>query len=647
MSKLLRETLIENKHEIQTLSSETGFVEIFVNKGENLDFKNINIKLRSSHAYNYKCLNKVHEESKYKGKIIFPIIETIILDKGQINHWVFTDQTAGYVLKKNSNKLIKDNVLRYFAKVALDKIIEEGKKVDRSLDRIMEDIHRFVIISDQNYSRDYVFVDEFSYLNDFHNKIFIYLKFSGNVEKIVNIIELFNWLGDPNKITNLLLIQNFINIDKSKAIYCRFYRKNILAPKKFQLYSKVPNIENEIEEKGNYLASNNNAKTGSIHSYQKNSITLINNNTNSLSNSQTNFHTSNMNLQSNNFSHNNYNSNGTNFSSNNNNNNSNNPNNQINGTNILKKTNSKTFNIQPNLTHKKNVLSKKKVISSYDDDEEQKKEQIDINDLIPLNDNNLTQFISCISDPFVELLEKSLGIFIYEVIFMFNKDTNGSFYFRLCDDILCKSRKTPDELGEEKRLKETMKNIYEKTIPKEIRKNVRKYEKVTKNAFCFGEFCNYNIPKFFKNMNKFNKEDLNEYKNIDSKLIERNKNHDFAFVLPYFLIKKAYDNENLVNILLKAYSIFPKNFDKDQVLLQLQKEKILEDQRKEEENKKEDERQKKEEKMKRLGNAGFTAEELKELNYDKKIKNSATISYNDGDPEIIGKMASELILDLY
>jgi len=628
MSKLLKETLIDTKKDnFETMSSETGFLETFVIKNENLDFKNVNIKLRSSPAYNYKCLNKVHEEPRYKGKIIFPIIETIILDKGQINHWIFTDEKAGYVLKKNSNKLVKDYILRYFVKVALKKIIEKGKKVEKNVDTIVEDIHRFVILSDQNYSNKPEFGKESKYLKYFYQLTYIYLKFCGEVEKMVSVIDLFILLGDPNKITNLLVIQNFINIDKSKTIYCKFHRKNILAAKKFHLYTKINNYEEKPQEISDYeddedVNISKNLKSSTFHNSHKNSniqnnYNYVNHNTN---------HSINNNNINNPGSYQNFNPNGsgTNFNSFNNNQIHINANliNQVNNTASHKNTHSKTSNTIGNIFSKK--TNKIKDDAKYDDEEEKTKKQIDLTDLIALNDINLTEYIALISEPFVDLLEKSLGIFIYELIIMYHKDNNGNFFFRLSDNIICKSRRTPEEIEEENRLKNTMKNIFEKAIPKEIRKNVKKYEKITKNAFCFGEFCNFNIPKFFKNMNKFSKEDLDKYNNIDSKFIERDKNHDFAFILPYFIIKKAYDNENLVNIVLKAYSIFPKNFNPNEVFQQLNKQKQEEEERKEEENKREAERAKMEEKIKRLGiNATYSEEVKNYLINEKKTKNSS------------------------
>jgi len=657
MSKLLRETLLDNnKNKINTeeLQSETGFFETFVPKNDQyFDFRNVNIKLRSSAAYKYKCLNKVHEEPKYKGKIIFPIIETILIDKGQINQWLFTDERAGYVMKKNSKKLVKDYVLRYFVGIAIQKIAESSKTIDKKIDRIMEDIRRFLILSDQNYNAKKEFIGEFDYLEDFHELYFIYLKFSGNVDKMVNVFDLFNLFGDANKINDLLLIQNFLNINIMKSVYCQFKRKDLLGAKKFCLYTKFQNSEGDFLEEGSDVLNCNSAAAPGNHPQRSQNFsnsgnfhnTNINNNNNNNVNTitSTNNNNNNYNNNLNYSSNNNTNINGQNslnlngsgsnlisFNNNNNNNtnninNNNNNNNQINNTASHKNTNSKSNNTLGNTFAKKQMHHKKKEIEKDDDEEEETKKQIDVKELTPLNNHNLAEFMASICEPFIELLEKSKGIFIYETILMFHKDFEGKLLFRFCDNIQCKSRLTPEELKEDQRRKETMKKIFVETVPEEIQKNVRKYEKVTKNAKCTGEFCDYNIPKFFKNMNKFNKEDLAEFKNIDSKFIERKKNHDLNFILPYFIIKKAYDNENLVNIVLKAYSIFPKKFDRDGALLQLQKAKQLEEEMKEEENKKEAERLKMEEKIKRMGKAATHCEEVKNfLMNQNKRKSTAT-----------------------
>jgi hypothetical protein len=39
--------------------------------------------------------------------------------------------------------------------------------------------------------------------------------------------------------------------------------------------------------------------------------------------------------------------------------------------------------------------------------------------------------------------------------------------------------------------------------------NFKTYEKVTKDAFCYGEFCPYQVPKFFKNLKKTREDEIN------------------------------------------------------------------------------------------------------------------------------------------
>jgi len=107
------------------------------------------------------------------------------------------------------------------------------------------------------------------------------------------------------------------------------------------------------------------------------------------------------------------------------------------------------------------------------------------------------------------------------------------------------------------------------------------YNKV-KESICYGEFCEYIIPQTFKGIKQNSK--LPEY-NIpeENKFTNKDKNNKLPYCLPLYQIKKVYDNPQLVNIVLKAYSIFPKNFDKDKEI-----EKII-NQRKENELKKRNE----------------------------------------------------------
>jgi hypothetical protein len=71
----------------------------------------------------------------------------------------------------------------------------------------------------------------------------------------------------------------------------------------------------------------------------------------------------------------------------------------------------------------------------------------------------------------------------------------------------------------------------------------------------------------------------------ENKFTERDRFHNLPNSLPLFLMKKAYDNPSLVNIVLKAYSIFPPDFDKDSALREINRIRREEEERRREEEK--------------------------------------------------------------
>ena len=154
-------------------------------------------------------------------------------------------------------------------------------------------------------------------------------------------------------------------------------------------------------------------------------------------------------------------------------------------------------------------------------------------------------------------------------------------------------------------------------------KKIFYYDKLKEKSICYGEFCDYIIPQTFKGIKQNSK--IPEY-NIpeENKFTNRDKNNKLPYCLPLYQIKKVYDNPQLVNIVLKAYSIFPKNFDKDKEIERIIKE------RKENELKKRNE-----EKMKgkEFGNKDsdeeidklYDPEKIKQYFENKKIQQQKTI----------------------
>ena len=62
---------------------------------------------------------------------------------------------------------------------------------------------------------------------------------------------------------------------------------------------------------------------------------------------------------------------------------------------------------------------------------------------------------------------------------------------------------------------------------------------------------------------------LHQKVNKENKFSERDKNYTLPNSLPLFKIKQAYDNPSIVNMVLKAYSIFPKEANRELLSLQI------------------------------------------------------------------------------
>lgn len=513
--------------EIETaeIESKYGFYEVFTDKSNKSNFNSI-----FTHSI----------KKKYKGKIAFPIIETLIVDNGQISYWIFTDK-SGFVVKKSSKKLTKDFILIHFIKIIISHLKNQGIKLKKNENQILADINRFSVIADQKFEPKIVFADkEFKYLEDFNSLKFILTYYSNNLyftpRNMINIFEFNKIINDVNKINGVLLFQNYIDVNHNlKPLVLKYTRKSLIGPKKFQIFTEKP-------------INNLNYKN------EKQLISLRTKSTNTAQNTHTNFANAGSNM-------------------------------------------------------------KQLTMESEEEDRSSKSE------LLILNDFNMLNYMENLIEPFIKLIEKVKKILITEANFKFIKvkefDNKEEHYlFTYCTKVVGKSKQSENYIEYDQNLKSSMLKIREKTIPRDLR--IRKisegplldlkdkktstspgknhteggfhiYEKITKNSFCFGEFCDYSIPKFFKNLKKNNKaDDINS--NIipnENKFTTRDKNYKLPYSLPVFIIKKAYDNPHLVNIVLKAYSIFPMDFDKDLALREIYKIK-----RQEEEKRKEQERQK-------------------------------------------------------
>lgn len=217
------------------------------------------------------------------------------------------------------------------------------------------------------------------------------------------------------------------------------------------------------------------------------------------------------------------------------------------------------------------------------------KEEIE-NELIMINNENLNTMMRNLIINFVKFVEKKKFCSIKECFFTFIKTKqNEDYCFQFCELMLGDNmiEQEDNEIFNTSKTngapKKTLNDIIKQKVPKDVKK-FKKYEKITAKAFCFGEFCDYKIPATFKNLKKNSKiEETNKNIKIpnENRFTNRDKDHNLPYFLPVFQIKRAYDNPQLVNIVLKAYSIFPKNFDKDEEINRILKErKELEEKKK-------------------------------------------------------------------
>lgn len=579
------------------------------------DEDKINPSYTPNNRYSYLDLftlrpTESNNPNKITGKIVFPVVESILLENGQIYKWIFTSFQSGEVMKKKSIKLNKEYILSYFLQHLLQYLRnKEGYKPKKSQNEILEDISKLNLLLER-YSSSDKFPDEYKYLEKLNEKKFIFPRsvehtvstaylnynifYSVKNKDVLSILELNKVLNDSNKLSMLRIIHNFLDVNLGyHPIICRFYKKNLIDQKKIQLYTPKPDPDNNNSTFITNLYSNN--KLNQVPS-STSRMNMTNNNWESKSNS---------NIFANNNS--NYNSKpGTSrdpfrktlgYKSNNNF-----PSgvitlNNLAGANFKpeKKSNfdhnTAHDDTNDNITHKKKYAAMKSHLLQ------------DLNNMTLLHNNSLSLFVEAMCNNMVKLLETHYNAILMDGLFRFIKTVDNKYMFFSCDRVVLKKNVPlsvynfdnfegmPYSNQKENRLKEVEFNKTKKVDFKqqqiELKNRLQKkpifgrskvYERLG-NTNCEGEFCEYIIPKHFKNL-KGNKDksglsrikDFNSKKNMIKEHSKTNKflAPEFNNKLSVFLIKRVFDNPHLVNIVLKSYKIFPKNIDS--ILLKLKDE---------------------------------------------------------------------------
>ena len=540
----------------------------------------------------------INNKLRFKLNLNIPIIETIIVENGQIISWISNDK-EGFVAKKKLKKIGIDNLIHYF--------LNEIKNFSLDNQRIFENIEAKKILSDlQSFASNILHknkIDEtffkqnnLEYIFTMEKIKFILIYYYSNKEPLlIDYVTFYYLLNEHGGINTIKMIQNCIN--------CKFKNSSLITSNSLKSSFSKENLS--------FLYNNSNSKNSEselrkiIVKYSKPSELepknffvyyekpIIGNNNSSNNNDKKN-----------------------NFSST-----SSNRYNNINDDNILRKyTSTKKLYINADLKNSSQLnekipdspskskyqdkpsLLKINEVNKNEANEEPRSFEMafkyylrkDKNaelkffkhmhkieeNLIIQSSDILIKTLSNLGEKLIKYIERSKNMIILTAFFNFvrisDKDIPGEdvYAFQKCLLLQGIDKNEPPVIEKRNILKLNMQNIIAKRIPEDVNK-YKYFEKFTKNNFCHGEFCNYVVPSLFKGIKEPLRKKYNYKIPKENKISSRDKNNELPEKLPLFEIKKVYDNPPLANLVLKAYSIFPPSFNKEEVIEKLIKKRNL------------------------------------------------------------------------
>ena len=540
--------------------------------------------------------NSAYINSKLKAKLNLniPIIETIILENGQIIGWIYNDK-EGYVSKKKMKRIGINNIISYFLNLIKNFSID-GQKPFESIQasKILSDLQNYAsnILHKKEKGNENFFKQnnlEYIYIMEKIKFILIYY-YSGKEPLLVDYISFYYLLNELGGINSIKMIQNCINCkfknsslvtmnslkssfnkenlsflynnansknseSELRKIIVKYTKPRELEPKNFFIYYEKPQLANQtFYNQSNYFLSPSSNKYKNIKTSNNkmfiNAESKNNNELNEYGLDNPKFKTPEkpaiLKLSENNKTE----------------------------TEDNQKTFEKAF---------KYYLKKEKNIDPKYYCQMQKLEE----NLILQSSDILIKTLSVLAEKLIKYIERAKNIIILNAYFNFVRisDINcpeEDFYaFQKCLLLQGIDKNEPPVVEKRNMLKLNMQNIISKRIPEDVNK-FKYFEKFTKNNFCHGEFCHYVVPSFFKGIKEPQNKKYNFKIPKENKISSRNKNNELPEKIPMFEIKKVYDNPDLVNLVLKAYSIFPPNFNKEEII-----EKLIKRRNKKDSNQKE------------------------------------------------------------
>ena len=226
----------------------------------------------------------INSKQKVKLNLNIPIIETIILENGQIIGWIYNNN-EGYVSKKKLKRIGVNNIINYFLNLIKNFSID-GQKPFESIEtsKILYDLQSYasnILHKKEKGNENFFRIKNLEYIYTMEKIKFILIYYySGKEPLLIDFITFYYLLNELGGINTIKMIQNCINCkfknsslvttnslkqsfnkenlsflynntnsknseSELRKIIVKYTKKSELEPKNFFVYYEKPQIANQ------------------------------------------------------------------------------------------------------------------------------------------------------------------------------------------------------------------------------------------------------------------------------------------------------------------------------------------------------------------------------------------------------------------
>ena len=152
-----------------------------------------------------------------KNKLCIPIVDTIVLENGQILGWFLNDKKTGYVIKQSVRKLTPEYLIKYFfTEIKNSKLYDNHLIKQVSELKVLSDLTRYAnyIIQKGGESRDTNIFrkNNLEYIIELEKiKIILVYYYSREDPILIKFVDFYFLLNEHGGINSIKMIQNCIN----------------------------------------------------------------------------------------------------------------------------------------------------------------------------------------------------------------------------------------------------------------------------------------------------------------------------------------------------------------------------------------------------------------------------------------------------